>query len=63
MLRPPLPSARLRQLIADGKKALCVGKNYREHINEMQSFGPEWKLEEEPDPVEVWLDAQVGTEA
>jgi 2-keto-4-pentenoate hydratase/2-oxohepta-3-ene-1,7-dioic acid hydratase in catechol pathway len=41
----------LRRLIGRGKKAVCVGKNYREHITELAQLGPEWKLEEEPEPV------------
>ena len=44
-------SASLRELITSGKKAVCVGKNYRAHINEMVNLGPEWKLEENPEPV------------
>ena len=41
----------LTDLLRAGKKAVCVGKNYREHITEMAQLGPEWVLEEEPDPV------------
>ena len=43
--------SQLRGLLRAGKKAVCVGKNYREHITELAQLGPEWKLEEEPEPV------------
>ena len=38
-------------LLRSGRKAVCVGKNYREHITELAQLGPEWTLEEEPEPV------------
>lgn len=41
----------LAALVRQGRKAVCVGKNYREHITELAQLGPEWKLEEEPEPV------------
>lgn len=41
----------LKALLRSGKKAVCVGKNYHEHITELAQLGPEWKLEEEPEPV------------
>ena len=41
----------LQQLIEEGKKAVCVGKNYRDHIVELADLGPEWKVEEEEEPV------------
>jgi len=41
----------LRGLVAAGRKAVCVGKNYREHITELANLGPEWTLEEHPEPV------------
>ena len=41
----------LRGLVAGGRKAVCVGKNYREHITELAHLGPEWTLEEHPEPV------------
>ena len=37
-------------LLRSGRKAVCVGKNYREHITELAQLGPEWTLEEEPEP-------------
>ena len=54
MLRRRATSTRaadLRSLLRSGKKAVCIGKNYREHITELAQLGPEWKLEEEPEPV------------
>lgn len=53
LLRRHLSSrSSLRELISTtGKKAVCIGKNYREHITELAQLGPEWKLEEEPEPV------------
>ena len=44
-------SASLESLLRQGKKCVCVGKNYREHITELAQLGPQWKLEEEPEPV------------
>ena len=41
----------LHELVASGRKVVCVGTNYRDHISEMSQLGPDWKLEEEPDPV------------
>lgn len=41
----------LLALVRSGKKVLCVGKNYREHVAEMRHLGPEWALEEEEEPV------------
>ena len=41
----------LPALIRRGRKAVCIGKNYRDHISELAQLGPEWKLEEEPEPV------------
>ena len=49
--RPASAASSLRKLIMSGKKALCVGKNYRAHITELAQLGPEWKLEQEPEPV------------
>ena len=43
--------ATLHNLLLSGTKAVCIGKNYREHITELAQLGPEWKLEEEPEPV------------
>jgi len=34
-----------------GKKAVCVGKNYKEHITELAQLGSTWKSEQEPEPV------------
>ena len=45
------PRRKLSRLVSTGRKAVCVGKNYREHITELAQLGPEWKLEEEPEPV------------
>jgi len=44
-------SAALVELVREGRKVLCVGKNYRDHIKELAQLGPEWTLEEEPEPV------------
>jgi acylpyruvate hydrolase len=41
----------LLELLRTGRKAVCVGKNYKEHITELAQLGPEWKLEKEPEPV------------
>ena len=41
----------LEALLRAGKKAVCVGKNYRDHITELAQLGPEWSLEEEPEPI------------
>ena len=41
----------LSALLRAGKKAVCVGKNYRDHITELAQLGPEWSLEEEPEPI------------
>ena len=41
----------LGALLRSGRKAVCIGKNYRKHITELAQLGPEWKLEEEPEPV------------
>lgn len=41
----------LTKLIRSGTKAVCVGKNYRDHINELSHLGPEWKVEAEVEPV------------
>ena len=43
----------LQALLRAGKKAVCVGKNFRDHISELAQLGPEWRLEEEPEPVEA----------
>ena len=36
---------------ARARSAVAIGKNYREHITELAQLGPEWKLEEEPEPI------------
>ena len=41
----------MRSLLREGKKCVAIGKNYREHITELAQLGPEWKLEEEPEPI------------
>jgi len=41
----------LTELIKQGKKAVCIGKNYRDHITELAQLGPTWKPEAEPEPV------------
>lgn len=41
----------LSRLVRAGRKAVCVGKNYRDHITELVQLGPSWKAEEEPEPV------------
>lgn len=44
-------AANLRSLLREGKKCVAIGKNYCEHITELAQLGPEWKLEEEPEPI------------
>jgi acylpyruvate hydrolase len=44
-------SRRLWALVLSGRKAVCVGKNYHEHITELAQLGPEWKLDRELEPV------------
>ncbi len=38
-------------LVKSGRKAVCVGKNYHDHIVELSQLGPEWKPEAESEPV------------
>mmetsp|Transcript_33166 Transcript_33166/g.110681 ORF Transcript_33166/g.110681 Transcript_33166/m.110681 type:complete len:328 (-) Transcript_33166:164-1147(-) len=38
-------------LVRSGKKIICVGKNYRDHIAELAQLGPDWRVEEQPEPV------------
>ena len=41
----------LTSLVKQGRKAVCIGKNYSEHIAELSQLGPEWTNEGEPEPV------------
>ena len=44
-------AAALSTLLRGGKKAVCVGKNFHEHITELAELGPQWLPEQEPEPV------------
>lgn len=41
----------LEALLRAGKKAVCVGKNYRDHVTELAQLGPEWSTNIEPEPI------------
>ena len=41
----------LQALLRAGKKAVCVGKNYRDHVAELARLGPEWSTDIEPEPI------------
>ena len=41
----------LEALLRAGKKAVCVGKNYRDHVAELAQLGPEWSTNIEPEPI------------
>ena len=41
----------LEALLRAGKKAVCVGKNYRDHITELAQMDPVWQLGENPEPI------------
>eukprot|EP00965_Chrysotila_dentata_P108584 3586961-Pleurochrysis_carterae.AAC.1 len=41
----------LRTLVTSGRKAVCIGKNYLDHISELSQLGPEWNVEAEAEPV------------
>ena len=41
----------LEALLRAGKKAVCVGKNYRDHVAELARLGPEWSTDIEPEPI------------
>ena len=43
----------LSKLLRGGRKAVCVGKNFHEHITELADFGPAWEsiTEQQPEPV------------
>ena len=41
----------LEALLRAGKKTVCVGKNYRDHVAELARLGPEWSTDIEPEPI------------
>ena len=44
-------SRSLEALLRAGRKAVCVGKNYRDHVTELAQLGPEWSTNIEPEPI------------
>lgn len=44
-------SRSLEALLRAGRKAVCVGKNYHDHVTELAQLGPEWSTSIEPEPI------------